>query len=125
MQTADLRGLFTSLSTGLRFGALFGRSFTLKMGCSLMSFFTFFVLWHGAWSANRITFCALRLSARWMRLDRWNLYSLLLLFEYVLKMNEFFLGQKSVMNVFLRLLYPRISILFCSQRGIHSASSVG
>ena len=44
MHTADLRGLFTSLSTGLRLGALFGRSLTFRTGCSRMNLFTFLVL---------------------------------------------------------------------------------
>jgi hypothetical protein len=102
VQTADLRGLLTSLSTGLRFGALFGSLFILRTGWARMNFSTFFVLWHGAWSTKSITLFALCLLAYWRRLERWSLNSLLLLFEYVLKMNPFLLfGQKRVTNVFL------------------------
>ena len=56
----------------------------------------------GAWSTNRMTFFAPRLFACWMRFDRWSLYSLLLLFAWVLKITPLlFFGQKSVTNVFL------------------------
>lgn len=74
MHTADLRGLFESLSAGLEFGALFGRSFTLSIECSRMNLLTFLVLLHGAWSAKRMIFFALRLFACGMRLERCSSY---------------------------------------------------
>ena len=72
-----------------------------------------------------MTLFAPRLLARCRMLDRWSLYSLLLLFAYVLKTNPRLFGQKSVMNVFLRLLYPGVRTRLCSPRGIHSASTFG
>lgn len=42
MHTTDLRGLFTSLSTGLRLGALFGITFTFSTGVFLDESFDVF-----------------------------------------------------------------------------------